>query len=60
MKEYLGYAYFKDIDGLWKVVVGDSLFIVALDDSKINSNKIILASKNAEAVCKEYIEWLVN
>ncbi len=56
--KYRGYHYFKDLDGLWKVLVNGSEFIVALDDSKINSNKKINEKLNNEMTCKRFIDWL--
>lgn len=59
MKEYNGYKYFQDKDGLWKVVLGDnSLFIVALDDSKFCGYRKVVWEKNNEETCREYIDYI--
>lgn len=60
MKIYRNIIYFKDKDNLWKINYNNNLFIVALDDSKLNSNKKIINSKNNEKTCKKYIDWLLN
>lgn len=58
MQNYKGYSYFKDVDELWKVIVNNSQFIVALDDSKLGSERKIIPSKNNKLTCKKYIDWL--
>lgn len=60
MKEYRGYRYFQDSDSLWKVIVGDVIFIVALDDSKFISVRKIVWEKNNEETCKKFIDYLVK
>lgn len=61
MNSYKDYNYFKDKDGLWKVKIGsNSLFIVALDDSKLNGIKKINYSKNNEQNCENYIDWMLK
>ena len=59
MKEYKGYKYFKDNDGLWKVVLNNHhFFVVALDDSKTNGRRKVYLSRNNAKTCREYINWL--
>ena len=61
MKEYKGHNYFLDKDGLWKVILDrDRLVIVALDDSKLFSNRKIIDNKNNEKTCKEYIDLITK
>ena len=60
MLEYKGFNYFKDTDSLWKVIVDSSIFVVALDDSKIGGNKRIIESKNNETTCQEFINWITK
>ena len=60
MPNYRGFEYFKDKDSLWKVKDGESVFVVALDDSKIGGNKKIIESRNTEQACKEYIDWFLS
>lgn len=60
MKTFKGYAYFQDKDGIWKVIVNNSHIVVALDDSKINTNRQIIESKNNELTCKYFIDWLTK
>ncbi len=55
---YKGYQYFKDNDGLWKVILSDKqTFIVALDDSKENGTRKIILKNNNEETCKRFIDW---
>ena len=57
MREYKNYNYFLDKDGLWKVMLDKNhFFVVALDDSKLISNKKIAWNKNNEETCKKYID----
>jgi len=60
METYKGYKYFLDKDGLWKVVLGDNLFIVALDDSKSFGNKKIILDRNNKETCKKYIDLIIT
>ncbi len=57
---YKGYYYYLDVDNLWKVNMDESIFIVALDDSKTSFNRKIISSKNTEVTCKEFIDWFLN
>ena len=58
MQIYKGYSYLLDKDGLWKVLLDESLFVVAMDDSKICNLKRIIPEKNNENTCKRFIDWL--
>jgi NAD-dependent SIR2 family protein deacetylase len=61
MKHYRGCQYFKDKDGLWKVVIdAETSFVVAFDDSKLNGKKKVIWKKNTEDVCKKYIDYIVK
>ena len=61
MKTYKGYSYFLDKDGLWKVRLNtNSVFIVALDDSKFCGKRKIINSKNNEETCKKYIDFITK
>lgn len=58
MKMYKEYCYFKDKDGLWKVLLPENqIFIVALDDSKEESQRKIVWKNNSEETCKRFIDW---
>lgn len=58
MKTYKGYKYFKDKDNLWKVILKNSMFVVALDDSKFISGRNIIDEKNNEQTCIEFIDLI--
>lgn len=55
---YKGFTYFKDNNGIWKVAINDTEFIVALDDTKEIGRKIIIEEKNNENTCKEFIDYI--
>ena len=58
IKTYKGMNYFKDKDDLWKVILDkDSVFIVALDDSKTCGHRRILEEANTENTCRKYIDF---
>jgi hypothetical protein len=60
MPIYRNIKYIKDKDLLWKILINNSIFIVALDDSKTNGNRKIIKSKNNEKTCKKFIDWLIQ
>lgn len=61
MNKYKEYFYFLDEDGLWKVKLDEeNLFIVALDDSKINGKRKLIEEKNNEETCIEYIDHITK
>lgn len=61
MREYKGYKYFKNESGLWTVILDrDSLFIVALDDSKAHGNRKIVWNNNNEDTCKRFIDIITK
>lgn len=60
MAKYKNHEYFLDKDGLWKVVIGDELFVVALDDSKEKGRKCIIWKNNSEECCKRYIDHITK
>lgn len=56
---YKGVYYYKK-NGLWEVVWKGSVFVVALDDSKLCGRRRIVWSKNNEESCKEFIDLLLG
>ena len=60
MKSYKGYNYFKDYDGLWKVIIDGDEFIVALDDSKLSGKREIISKFNNEKSCRKLIDFLAD
>ncbi|MFH1510383.1 MAG: hypothetical protein ABIF10_01725 [Candidatus Woesearchaeota archaeon] len=60
MVAYKGIEYYQDNDSLWKVRRDDSIFIIALDDSKASGRRRIFMQNNTEKKCKEYIDWLLS
>ncbi|MBS1266701.1 MAG: hypothetical protein MAG795_00670 [Candidatus Woesearchaeota archaeon] len=60
MENYRGYKYTKE-NNIWKVFIGDTFFIVGLDDSKTKScSRFIEEDRNNEETCKRYIDWLLE
>jgi hypothetical protein len=60
---YKGYDYYQDNDGLWKVNLdksGDSVFVIALDDSKLSGKRRMEMQYNTGDKCKEYIDWVTK
>jgi hypothetical protein len=60
MPVHRGMTYFQDSDGLWKVRIGDGLFIAALDDSKIVGERSICSKHNTPETCKTFIDWTLG
>ncbi len=61
IKTYKGMDYFQDKDDLWKVILDkDSVFIVALDDSKTCGHRRILEEANTENTCRNYIDFCTS
>jgi hypothetical protein len=60
MPYYKEIEYYLDNDNLWKVKIDDSIIIIALDDSKVDDNRVIRDKKNNEKSCREYIDWLLE
>jgi len=60
LKTYRGVTYLLDKDGIWKVIIDDNAFVVALDDSKLGGGKRFFDEANSEEKCKEYIDWLLD
>lgn len=60
MQKYRGLGYFKDTDGLWKVMIDSQAFIVALDDSKTSGSRRIEPDRNNEDTCKAFIDWYLE
>ena len=59
-RTYKGHNYYKDADGLWKVEKDGSVFVVALDDSKMSGNRSVNMQYNNEESAKRYIDWVVD
>lgn len=61
IKTYKGLRYYKDKDGLWKVIHdNNSIFIVAWDDSKMTGRKNLVEEANTENTCKKYIDFCTS
>jgi hypothetical protein len=60
--QYHGYRHFQDTeDGLWKVILDkNTVFVIALDDSKLCGLRRIIWKMNTEAHCKRFIDLLIH